>query len=150
MTVRAVIPDNRGWDVKILATDIDSNVLARAETGIYPNERAEHVPQEYLRRFCRKGVESSAGSFRINDEVRDLICFRRLNLMEAWPMRGPFDVIFCRNVVIYFAKDTQRELIARYADLLGGAGHLFIGHSETLFKVSDRFELVGRTIYRKL
>ena len=64
-------------------------------------------------------------------------------------MKGPFDVIFCRNVVIYFDKDTQRSLIARYADLLCGGGHLFIGHSETLFKVSDRFQLVGRTVYRK-
>ena len=86
---------------------------------------------------------------RVGDEVRSLITFRQLNLMHDWPMRGLFDVIFCRNVVIYFDKPTQRRLFDRYADLLADGGHLFIGHSETLFKVSDRFTLIGRTIYHK-
>jgi chemotaxis protein methyltransferase CheR len=149
MTVREVLPESRDWDVRVLATDIDSNVLAHAQAGIYREDRAAQIPPGLLRRFFRKGVGAAAGSVRAIDELRDLIAFRRLNLMEEWPMKGPFDVIFCRNVVIYFDKDTQRRLIGRYADLLAQGGHLFVGHSETLFKVSDRFQLVGRTIYRK-
>lgn len=149
MTVRDAIPAGQGWDVKILATDIDSNVLARAQQGIYPEERTTGIPDRYLRRSFRKGHGDNAGMLRVNDEVRSLITFRQLNLMQDWPMKGPFDVIFCRNVVIYFDKSTQRRLFNRYADLLADNGHLFIGHSETLFKVCDRFTLIGRTIYHK-
>jgi len=82
--------------------------------------------------------------------LRQLITFKTLNLMDAWPMRGPFDFIFCRNVVIYFSKDTQRVLFDRFADYLPTGGHLFIGHSESLHRVTDRFRLLGQTIYRKV
>jgi chemotaxis protein methyltransferase CheR len=149
MTVRDAIPAGQGWDVKILATDIDSNVLAKAQQGVYPEERVSGIPEHYQRRSFRRGHGDNAGMLRVNDEVRSLITFRQLNLMHEWPMKGPFDVIFCRNVVIYFEKSTQKRLFNRYADLLADDGHLFIGHSETLFKVCDRFTLIGRTIYRK-
>lgn len=149
MVLRDALPSAQGWDAKILATDIDSNVLARAQQGVYAEERASGIPERYLRRSFRKGQGDNAGMLRVGDEVRSLITFRQLNLMHDWPMRGPFDVIFCRNVVIYFDKPTQRRLFDRYADLLADGGHLFIGHSETLFKVCDRFTLIGRTIYRK-
>jgi chemotaxis protein methyltransferase CheR len=78
-----------------------------------------------------------------------MITFKQLNLMHDWPMQGPFDIIFCRNVVIYFNKDTQRELFGRYADILADDGYLFVGHSESLHKVTERFQLIGKTIYRK-
>lgn len=149
MTVRAALSVVQGWDVKILATDIDSNVLAKAQEGIYPEQRATGIPERYLQHSFRRGSGDNAGMLRVTDDVRSLITFRQLNLMQDWPMRGPFDVIFCRNVVIYFDKATQRRLFNRYADLLADDGHLFIGHSETLFKVCDRFTLIGRTIYRK-
>lgn len=149
MTVKDALPDLRGWDVKILATDIDSNVLARAGAGIYPADRVASVPVHYRNRFVLKGGVSNPGMVRMHEDVRSLITFRQLNLMNPWPMRGPFDVIFCRNVVIYFDKETQRRLFNRYADILTVDGHLFVGHSETLFKVCDRFDLIGRTIYRK-
>ncbi len=149
MTVREAVPVNRGWDVKILATDIDTNVIERAKNGIYPEERIKDVPDHHRRRFLSKGSGDNAGKIRVRDDIRDLISFRQLNLMEEWPMRGPFDVIFCRNVVIYFDKPTQRRLFERYANIMQPHGHLFIGHSETLFKVSDRFDLIGRTIYRR-
>jgi len=149
MVLRDALPAGQGWDAKILATDIDSNVLAKAQQGVYAEERASGVPERYQRRSFRRGQGDNAGMLRVSDEVRSLITFRQLNLMQEWPMRGPFDVIFCRNVVIYFDKPTQRRLFDRYADLLVDGGHLFIGHSETLFKVSERFTLIGRTIYRK-
>ena len=86
---------------------------------------------------------------RLREELRRLISFKRLNLMETWPVKGPFDVIFCRNVVIYFDKPTQRVVFGRMADLQRTGGHLFIGHSESLFNVCDRYELIGQTTYRK-
>lgn len=149
MVVREAVPESLRWDVKILATDIDTNVLDRARAGVYPEERVADVPEHYRRRWLGRGSGEDAGKVRVRDELRDMIAFRRLNLMEEWPMRGPFDVIFCRNVVIYFDKATQRRLFGRYAEILRPGGHLFVGHSETLFKVSDRFELIGRTTYRR-
>ena len=86
----------------------------------------------------------------MSQELRDLITFKELNLMESWPIKGPFDFMFCRNVVIYFNKETQKELFDRYANLLTDNAHLFIGHSESLNKVTDRFDLLGHTIYQKV
>lgn len=147
MTVQESVPSD--WDVKILATDIDSNVVERARQGIYPLERVEGLSKTRLRRWVRRGKGDKAALVRMAPALRDMITFKTLNLMHEWPMRGPFDFIFCRNVVIYFNKDTQRELFQRFADYLPADGHLFIGHSESLHKVSDRFRLLGQTIYRK-
>jgi chemotaxis protein methyltransferase CheR len=136
----------KNWDVKILATDLDTNVVAHASQGIYDTERLESIPPSYRNRFV---TALDADRAAMNDELRDLIWFAPLNLLQKWPMRGPFDVIFCRNVVIYFDKPTQRRLFDRYADILRPDGSLFIGHSESLLNVTDRFDLVGRTIYRR-
>jgi chemotaxis protein methyltransferase CheR len=149
MVLRDAVPPSMGWDVKILATDIDTNVLEKGRAGVYVDERAKDIPDSYRRRFVSRGTGANAGRIRMREELRSLITFRRLNLMDPWPMSGPFDVIFCRNVVIYFDKPTQKMLFDRYADLMRPDGHLFVGHSETLFKVSTRFSLVGRTIYRR-
>jgi chemotaxis protein methyltransferase CheR len=86
---------------------------------------------------------------QVNSELQERITFKSLNLMHDWPMRGPFDMIFCRNVVIYFDKPTQKRLFDRYADMLVDGGYLFLGHSETMYNLSTRFELIGQTIYRK-
>lgn len=149
MTIKEKCPRLDGLDVKILATDLDSNVLAKAQAGIYEHSRVEGMAKERLRRWFRKGRGANDGTVKISTELQELITFRQLNLMGQWPMKGPFDIIFCRNVVIYFDKPTQRTLFNRYADLLVDGGHLFVGHSETLFKVTDRFELIGKTIYQK-
>jgi len=90
------------------------------------------------------------GKVRVRQELRQMIAFKHLNLMSHWPMKGPFDVIFCRNVVIYFDKDTQRVLFDRYANLLVPGGFLYIGHSENLFGITERFKLLGRNIHRKI
>ncbi len=148
MTVRETLPAT-GWDVRILATDLDSNVLATAERGVYDESRIKDLSDARLRRWFQKGRGGQAGQVRVASALRDLITFKQLNLMGDWPMRGPFDIIFCRNVVIYFDKPTQRVLFERFADLLDDQGHLFVGHSESLFKVTERFAPLGKTIYQR-
>lgn len=148
MVIREQVPAD--WDVRILATDLDSNVLDRGRAGVYPEERVAQLPRSRLRRWFLKGTGEKSGFVRVRPELTELVTFRQLNLLQPWPFHGPFDLIFCRNVVIYFDKATQRKLFARYADLLADDGHLFIGHSESLFKVSDRFQSLGNTIYRKI
>ncbi len=150
MTLMESVPELTSWDARILATDIDSNVLARGASGVYPDERVREMDEKRARRWFRKGSGANAGKVRVNERLQTLINFRQLNLMETWPMRGPFDVIFCRNVVIYFDKPTQKELFNRYADLLAPNAYLYVGHSETLHKICDRFKLIGRTIYQKV
>ena len=140
----------RDWDVRILATDLDSNVLDRARQGIYSEERTAEVPERLKRKWFLRGRAGHQGKVRVRRELRDVISFRQLNLMYEWPMRGPFDAIFCRNVIIYFDKPTQSRLMDRFADILADDGRLFLGHSETLYRVTDRFQLLGRTIYRKV
>jgi len=149
MVLCETVLDKPGWDVKLLATDLDTQVLSTARAGMYAADRMRTVSRERLQRFFRRGTGTNAGKVRVTPELQRLIAFNQLNLMESWPMRGPFDVIFCRNVVIYFDKPTQARLFERFADLLSNDGTLFVGHSETLNKVTDRFELVGQTMYRK-
>lgn len=148
ITMLESVPED--WDVKILATDIDSNVVATASAGIYTEERIAGLSNERKRRWFRKGSGDNAGKVRVGAEVQSLITFKVLNLMQGWPMHGPFDIIFCRNVVIYFDKDTQRVLIDRYANLLTDDGYLFLGHSEALHDVSTRFDLLGKSSYQKV
>ena len=100
-------------------------------------------------RWIKKGSGSNEGKVRVSPELQELITFKQLNLMNDWPMSGPFDLIFCRNVVIYFNKPTQQVLFDRYAGLLAEDGHLFLGHSETMFQKTDRYRLIGKTIYQK-
>lgn len=145
-----VLPRIQEWDVRILATDLDSNVVAHAADGVYAQERIKGLSQQRMRRWFRKGKGANEGKVRVVPELREIVSFRQLNLMHPWPMNGPFDIIFCRNVVIYFDKDTQRVLFDRFAELVDEQGHLFVGHSESLFNVTDRFRLIGKTIYRRV
>lgn len=150
MVIAESLPERDRWDVKILATDIDSDVLDKGRRGVYALDRISGITAERQRRWFRRGVGRNTGYAKVVPELQDMITFRQLNLMDDWPMRGPFDFIFCRNVVIYFDKPTQRVLFERFANLLAPRGHICIGHSESLFQVSDRYELLGKTIYRKL
>lgn len=149
MVVRETVPNIDNWDIKILATDIDTNVLATAEQGVYDPKKVEGVSKTRLQRWFMKGKGDKSDLVRVKPELRELITFRQLNLLKGWPMQGLFDVLFCRNVVIYFDKDTQRVLFDRFANTLEEDAHMFIGHSESLFKVTDRFELLGKTIHKK-
>jgi chemotaxis protein methyltransferase CheR len=150
MVLREAQAQLAGWDAKILATDLDSAVLATGQAGVYAAARFENMDSRRVARFFEKGAGTHAGHFRARDELRGLITFKQLNLMNPWPVRGPFDAIFCRNVIIYFDKATQRTLFERMAKLQRPGDLLFLGHSETLYRVSSRYELVGRTIYRRL
>lgn len=134
------------WDTKILATDLDSNVVSSGRTGKFGIERAASIPAEY-RKYIH--IDEDSAQMEVREEVRKLVTFNQLNLLHAWPMKGSFDVIFCRNVVIYFDVPTQTKLFDRYAEILNTDGHLFIGHSENLHKISDRFKSIGKTIYRR-
>jgi chemotaxis protein methyltransferase CheR len=135
-----------GWDIKILATDLDTNVIAHASAGVYDAERVESIPANFRKRYVNIQPD---GCGAMKAALRSLITFKPLNLLDDWPMRGPFDMIFCRNVVIYFDKPTQRTLFNRYADILKPDGWLTVGHSESLQKLTDRFNLVSRTVYRR-
>jgi chemotaxis protein methyltransferase CheR len=133
-------------NIKILATDIDTQMLLKAEAGIYSTSDIHPIPPQFKNYFSKSGNDHHI----IDPNVKKLITFKQLNLIEKWPFSGPFDVVFCRNVVIYFDKETQRILFDKIADVLKPNGWLYIGHSESLFRVTDRFELIGQTIYRKV
>lgn len=150
ITVKEAIPDNLGWDVRILATDLDTNVIATGKEGVYSLDRVSGLPADVQQRWFCRGKGERTGFVKISSALRDLIIFKQLNLMGQWPIKPGVDVIFCRNVVIYFDKDTQRGLFERYANILRPDGYLFVGHSETLYKVSERFKLLGKTIYQRM
>ena len=148
MVLRENMPTSPGWDIKILATDLDTDVLAHASAGVYTAERVEKVGRARLGRFFEP-VAGTPGAFRAGESIRSLITFKQLNLMDPWPMQGPFDVIFCRNVVIYFDDATKMKLVGRYRDLLRPDGHLFLGHSESLASATVGLVSCGKTLHRK-
>jgi chemotaxis protein methyltransferase CheR len=136
--------------VSILATDIDTNVLATGESGIYPEERVEKLDAERVRRFFLKGSGKQEGQVRVRPELQKLITFSRLNLLDAsWPVNGPFDVMFCRNVMIYFDKDTQYRILKKFMPLLREDGLFFAGHSESFIHAADLMRSLGRTVYER-
>ncbi|WP_124949939.1 CheR family methyltransferase [Sulfuriferula thiophila] len=134
--------------VSIIATDIDTNVLEVAATGVYTADRLDKMSPERIRRFFLKGKGSNEGTVRVRKELRDLITFKQLNLLSAqWPVSGPFDVVFCRNVMIYFDKPTQAKILNRFAPLMKHDGLLFAGHSENFLNITDTFSLLSKTVY---
>ncbi len=137
--------------VRILASDIDTNVLAKGEKGVYPMERVERLSPERLRRFFLRGAGAQAGQARVRPELQQLIRFTRINLLDArWPaVEGPLDAIFCRNVMIYFDKPTQYAILKKFAPLLRDDGLLFAGHSESFLHAADLFKSLGRTVYER-
>ena len=150
ISINEALPAIGDWDAKILATDLDSNVVAKGKAGIYDAERVNGIERSRLNRWFKKGSGDKTGNVSVSEDLKKFITFKQLNLLQKWPMKGPMDIIFCRNVVIYFNKDTQRILFDRYADLLADDGYLFVGHSESLHNVTERFQLIGKTIYRKI
>jgi len=148
LSILSLLPDARAYDVKILATDINPLVLDTARKANYPAEEVVSVPAD-LRRSWMENVGS--GAVRLDEAPRGLVTFRPLNLIGAWPMKGPFDAVFCRNVVIYFDEKTQMRLLTRISTLLRPGGYLYLGHSERMVGPAEAlFRLDGTTTYRKL
>ena len=133
----------------ILATDIDTAVLEGAQKGVYPLEKVEQVSPERLKRFFLRGTGANAGQARVRPELAKLVEFRKLNLSDArWDLKCPFDAVFCRNVMIYFDKPTQYQVLERIARVLAPDGLLFAGHSESFLHAAELFKPVGKTVYR--
>ncbi|MCP3665393.1 MAG: protein-glutamate O-methyltransferase [Gammaproteobacteria bacterium] len=150
MTLKEVLANQHEWDASILATDIDSNVLSTAARGAYPIDRLRGIPKEQLHRWFMRGKGTRKGMAKVKREAGNIIQFGRLNLMHEWRLPGPMDIIFCRNVIIYFDISTKVQLLEKFSRVLRPGGLLFVGHSESLVRQSNDFELIGNTIYRKV
>jgi len=149
VTLRQAMPDVALWDVGILATDLSAPMLRSAMRGVYGPSRLRDVPPEVLaEHFTPAGAKYGPGQYRVKDAVRRMVHFARLNLMEPWPMSGPFDAIFCRNVMIYFDKATQQRLVERFCRHLVPGGLLMIGHSESLTGVRHGLRYVRPSVYQ--
>lgn len=149
ISLAQAIPEYKSWDIRILATDLDSNVVKKASSAVYDDNRVDGIDNTMLKKYFKKGKDSNAGFVKVNPELVNLIEFRQLNLLHNWPITDKMDFIFCRNVVIYFDKPTKNKLVERYADQMQDDAYLFMGHSESLFKSTERFKLLGKTIYQK-
>ena len=146
MTLSAGLADGY-W--RITASDISTQMLSKARNALYPMSRADRIPEEYLQRFCLRGTGAYDGCFLLKRGLRNSIEFRQINLNQALPDVGQFEVVFLRNALIYFNKETKREIIGRVAQKLAPTGYLFVGHSESLNGITDELLCVEPSIYRK-
>ena len=150
MTLYDSVPDPERWDFQILASDISTRVLARAASGVYEGERVRDLPTGLVERHFLKGKGERAGMIKVKPHLSQMVRFRRINLMDdTFPIKSPLDLIFCRNVMIYFDHPTQTQLVTKFHRYLKPGGYLFIGHSENLQRLDQPFESVAPTIYRK-
>lgn len=146
MTLANSVPQLGSWDALILATDIDTGMLERAREGLYAKSDLSDVPPAIRKKFMRR---AGADQLRVDDALKNLIRFKKLNLLHDWPFKGKFDAIFCRNVLIYFDKQTRDDLVSRFVDQLLPGGYLFLGHSEALAGEKAGLKSVGRSSFRK-
>jgi chemotaxis protein methyltransferase CheR len=148
MCVREFFGENSSWDIRILASDIDTDVLTKASDGVYDAERFLDIPPVLIKKYFEKQGRGDDVPARAKATLRELITFRRLNLLDdQWPISTVFDIIFCRNVMIYFDRPSQTKIVEHFAEYLKPDGHLIIGHSEALFGITNRFKSIGDTIY---
>ena len=148
MVLREALRDIDRWDIKLLATDISNNVLAKAREGIYEESKLRDVPAALRGKYFGLVDSGPPKRFQTSTALRSMVHFARLNLLEPWPMKGPFDFIFCRNVMIYFDQATRQQLITRFAELLAPGGALFIGHSESLSGIRHKLRQMYPTVYQ--
>ncbi len=146
--LREHLPNVDRCDARILATDISVRMLEKASAGIYGEETLRAVPNDLRQKYFTRS-NTRPPVYQVKDNVKRLVALARLNLMDTWPMRGPFDVIFCRNVMIYFDRATQQRLINRFYDLLATGGYLMVGHSEGLSAITHRMRYIRPAVYRK-
>ena len=150
LVLRQEIAGIERHDVRILATDIDTEVLAKASAGKYSATALEEIPEKFSPYLQTTDNGAKTATVFMGEELRSLITYRRLNLIEPWPFKGLFDAIFCRNVLIYFDNETKASLVDRYVNQIRPGGFLYLGHSESLIKQHLGLRLVGRTIYRRV
>ncbi|MFW5829264.1 MAG: CheR family methyltransferase [Planctomycetota bacterium] len=144
--LESIAMERQAWDALILATDIAGSVITRARSGRFNTETVAGLEPDLRRRYF---VDEPDGNLRISRHCRDLVRFAVLNLQGIWPMRGPFDVIFCRNVLIYFDADTKRRLVQRLHDLLAPGGTLYVGHTESLGTMPHEFDALKPSVYTR-
>jgi chemotaxis protein methyltransferase CheR len=150
ITLYEGVQDPAQWEFKILASDLSTRVLAKAATGIYETDRVKNIPEDVVRRHFLRGRGDRAGFVKVKPHLAAIIRFRRLNLMDDhYPIKNPLDLIFCRNVMIYFDRPTQEQLVNKFHRYLKPGGYLFIGHSESLQWIRHPFRSLAPTIYRK-
>lgn len=150
MTLYDGVQNPSQWDFKILASDLSTRVLAKAAAGLYDEERVRDVPPDVVKRHFLRGRGESEGMLKVKPHLAEMIRFRRLNLMDDhFPIKSPLDLIFCRNVMIYFDRPTQEKLVNKFYRYLKPGGYLFIGHSESLQWVTHPFKSLAPTIYQK-
>jgi chemotaxis protein methyltransferase CheR len=149
MLLLSRLPAAVGWTVEVLATDLSTRVLQRGRDAVWPVEKRREIPMGYVRRFMLRGVGAQAGRMKAGPDLRAAVRFGRLNLMdESYAVGAPFDLIFCRNVLIYFDARTKAQVVGRLAEHLAPDGHLFLGHAESVYGMQTRLETVGHTVYR--
>src|SRR5262249_31350618 len=149
MMLLAAFPEDAGWKTEVLGTDLSTKVLARASKGIWPSSKLSGVPVEYQRQFLLKGFGPDNGKIKATDELRKVVRFQRLNLIQdQYEIFGPFDLIFCRNVIIYFEWETKLKVIDRLGRYLAPHGYLFLGHAESLHGMTDQLESVTPKVFR--
>jgi chemotaxis protein methyltransferase CheR len=143
------VPQIKTMDVRILATDISANMLHKARRGVYEEGTLRDVPRPLLQKYFIKVQKQQPLAYQVKDDVSSIVQLTWLNLMDSWPMKGLFNVIFCRNVMIYFDRPTQQKLINRFWELIEPGGYLFVGHSESLSAISHKFKYIRPATYRK-
>ncbi len=143
-------PPAQHWDWRITASDISTKVLAVAERGVYAEERVQAIPHEWLRKYFQKGVGKWTGYYRVKSALLERVAFSQVNLIESYRHSQPFELIFCRNVMIYFDRPTQEQLVNRLCQFLVPQGHLFIGHSESLTGLKVPLRCVRPSIYQRV
>ena len=149
MTLREAIPDLSRWDVQIVSTDVSTTMLEQVKAGVYPQEVLRSMDPKLLQKYFTPLVSNGQASYQVRAELRDMLRIGHLNLLNAWPSGQPFDVIFCRNVMIYFDRVTRTNLVNRFAERLRPGGHLLVGHAESLTGTATNLEYVRPAVYRK-
>jgi len=150
ITILSLLPNAGSYDIKILATDIDRKILEKARTGIYPERGTTKIPQEIRDRWFEKVQSGLDVSYKVVAEVRNLVSFRELNLITDWPMKGPFQIVFCRNVVIYFDDEIKSRLWQKFSEMVAPQGTLYIGHSEHVSGPATKvFKTIATTTYER-
>ena len=148
MTLLSEFPPSSGWSIEVLGTDLSTKVLARASAAIWPAEKISDVPVDYQRKFLLKGFGPEKGKIKAAKELRQVVRFQRMNLtQEPYPVTGPFDLIFCRNVLIYFQWETKIRVVDRLGRFLTPEGYLFLGHAESLHGVADKLQSVTPKVF---